>query len=114
MMLAIVVPAPQPMPGLRPLDWMIGCWETHRGTTRSRESWSRAGDDLLMGISYTVDREGKTKEFEFLRITTQAGQVVYLAQPSGNPVTVFTLAPSPAEREAIFSNRDHDFPKRVG
>jgi uncharacterized protein DUF6265 len=63
-------------------------------------------------MSYSL-RAGKVTEFEFLRLEVRQGKLVYLAQPNGNPVTVFELVPGGNGREAVFANSTHDFPKRV-
>jgi hypothetical protein len=102
----------QPAPGAKALDWMTGCWTTRRGEASSWESWTRASDEVMFGVSYTL-RAGKVTEFEFLRVEVRQGRLVYLAQPNGNPVTAFELVPGGNPREAIFANPAHDFPKRV-
>jgi len=102
----------QPAPNLKALDWMIGCWTTRGGERTSWESWTKASDDVMLGMSYSM-RAGKVTEFEFLRVEVRQGKLVYLAQPNGNPVTAFELVPGENAREAIFINPTHDFPKRV-
>ena len=102
----------QPASNLTALDWMIGCWTTRAGERTSWESWTKASDDVMLGMSYSL-RAGKVTEFEFLRVEVRQGKLVYLAQPSGNPVTPFELVPGGNAREAVFANPTHDFPKRV-
>ena len=108
----LVVQPSQPAPNVRALDWMIGCWTTGRGEPSSWESWTKASDDVMLGVSYTL-RAGKVTEFEFLRVEMRQGRLVYLAQPNGNPATAFELVAAGNPREAIFANPSHDFPKRV-
>src|SRR6476469_4933762 len=84
---------PADAPTVKSVSWMVGCWMTQRGETTSWESWTRASDQVMYGVSYTVDKTGSVREFEFLRIAVVDGRLVYLAQPNGNPATVFTLAP---------------------
>jgi hypothetical protein len=102
----------QPPTTVKVLDWMVGCWTTQGGERSSWESWTRASDDVMLGMSYSL-RAGKITEFEFLRVEVRQGKLVYLAQPNGNPVTPFELVPGANAREAIFANPTHDFPKRV-
>ena len=112
---ALMAPATQPAaPTVKTLEWMTGCWTTKRGETTSFESWTKANDEVMFGVSYTLGRTGKVQEFEFLRVAVQDGRLVYLAQPGGNPVTAFALTPGGNAREAVFANPAHDFPKRVG
>jgi len=102
----------QPAPSVKALEWMTGCWTSRRGETSSWESWTRASDEAMFGVSYTL-RAGKVTEFEFLRVEARQGGLVYLAQPNGNPVTAFELVAGGNPREAVFANLTHDFPKRV-
>ena len=102
----------QPAPNVKALDWMVGCWTTRAGERTSWESWTKASDDVMLGMSYSL-RAGKVTEFEFLRVEVRQGKLVYLAQPNGNPVTAFELVPGGNAREAVFANPTHDFPKRV-
>jgi len=94
------------------LGWMVGCWTGSRGATTFRESWTRADDDLLLGVSYTA-KAGKVEAFEFLRVATRQGRVVYRAQPGGRPETVFERTATTGAKQAVFTNPAHDFPKRV-
>ena len=64
----------------------------------------------MLGVSQTV-RPDRT-EFEFLRIERAAGQVEYVAQPSGRPPTRFRMSDASATH-AEFSNPEHDFPQRI-
>jgi hypothetical protein len=111
---ALIAPPAQPAPNVKTLEWMTGCWTSQRGEATSFESWTKANDEVMFGVSYTLGRAGKLDEFEFLRVAVRDGRLVYLAQPGGNPVTVFALTPGSNSREAVFANPAHDFPKRVG
>jgi len=104
----------QPAPSVKALEWMTGCWMTTRGESTSYESWTKASDEVMFGMSYTLAATGKVSEFEFLRVAVRDGKLAYLAQPGGNPVTVFEHTPGTNAREAVFANPTHDFPKRVG
>ena len=103
----------QTAPNVRTLEWMTGCWLGRNSETTFWESWTRGSDDVMFGVSYTLGRTGKLEGFEFLRVAVRDGRLVYLAQPNGDPVTPFVLAPGGNAREAVFANPSHDFPKRV-
>ena len=113
-LMMLLAQAAQPAPTVKTLEWMTGCWTTQRGEATSFESWTKATDEVMFGVSYTLGKAGRLDEFEFLRVAVRDGRLVYLAQPGGNPVTVFTLTPGGNAREAVFANPAHDFPKRVG
>jgi hypothetical protein len=104
---------PAPSHGVSAVQWMTGCWSGTRGDTTFHERWTRAGNELLLGVSYSIDKAGKVESFEFLRVEVRGGQLVYVAQPNGRPETVFTRSLPSDTNEAMFANPAHDFPKRV-
>ena len=70
-----------------------------------------AGGSML-GMSRTV-ADGKTREFEFMRIAQEeSGGVFFIAHPSGQKEARFKLIKADG-REVIFENSTHDFPQRV-
>jgi len=70
-----------------------------------------AGGSML-GMSRTV-ADGKTREFEFMRIAREeSGDIFFIANPSGQKEARFKLIKADA-REVIFENPAHDFPQRV-
>ena len=64
----------------------------------------------MLGVSQTIRPE--RTEFEFLRIERAAGNVDYVAQPSGRPPTRFRMTDASAAH-ADFANPEHDFPQRI-
>lgn len=99
-----------------PLDglaWMAGCWRSERGGVLSEEQWMAPAGGAMFGTSRTV-RDGRLVEFEFLEIRARDGGVDYVAHPSGQATTTFTLrAPDDDGRDAVFENPEHDFPRRI-
>ena len=70
-----------------------------------------AGGNML-GVSHTV-AEGRTREFEFMRIMQDAnGDIFFVANPSGQRDARFKLTTS-TKTEARFENPNHDFPQRI-
>jgi predicted methyltransferase len=93
--------------------WLAGCWSGQRGASTFREIWTEAGPDLMVGMGVTI-RPGKPAEFEYLRIQSREGGVVYVAQPGGVPPTEFELSAAASSADTfVFVNPRHDFPKRV-
>jgi hypothetical protein len=95
------------------LGWLSGYWCSESGGRLIEEYWLPAHGDpgLMIGLSRTV-KGGKTVNFEFLRITLDAGGANYLAQPQAVPPIAFRLT-AKGEGWARFENPQHDFPKRV-
>ncbi|HVG03532.1 MAG TPA: DUF6265 family protein [Burkholderiaceae bacterium] len=92
--------------------FMAGCWAGEHADSRrsSYELWVAPKAERMLGVSQTM-RPDRT-EFEFLRIERTAGQVDYVAQPSGRPPTRFRMSDASATH-AEFVNPEHDFPQRI-
>ena len=120
-------PAPadaQPMPAsaadavspLAQLAWLEGCWRGNVNKREFREHWLPLRGDLLVGISHTV-MDGKTLDYEYLRLERRADGVYYVAVPSGQKETAFKLAevttPEGGDVLFAFANPAHDFPQRI-
>jgi hypothetical protein len=65
----------------------------------------------MMGMSRTVVRD-TVREFETLRIEMRNGVPAYVAMPSGQKETVFSLT-AVSDTSVVFANPAHDFPQRI-
>jgi len=99
-----------PSDGISVLSWMAGDWQTG-GPVQSEEHWTEPAGGTMIGMSRTLSGD-KTVFFEFLRIETRADGIYYVAQPKGRPGTDFK-AIEVSDRHVVFSNPQHDFPKRI-
>jgi hypothetical protein len=94
------------------LGWLAGCWE---GTLSSgavyEETWLAPRGGVLVGVA-RMTRDGRALSFEFMRIFDEQGTLVYAAQPSGRPPTLFR-ATAVASDDVTFENPEHDFPQRI-
>lgn len=98
----------------RPADelaWLAGCWEHEEAGFRREEQWMRPDGGTLVGMSRSV-AGGRTVEYEYLRIEERDGQLAYVAVPSGQAETAFTLEEI-TDRSVSFAAPDHDFPQRI-
>ena len=93
------------------LAWLAGCWTQPRNNGVVEEHWMAPRGGSMLGMSRTVIN-GKTVEYEFLRIADVAGAMSYVARPSGQAEAVFTLK-SIEDGVVVFENPTHDFPQRV-
>ena len=94
------------------LAWLAGCWASDGGEAGSGEQWTVPAGRTLLGVSRTV-QNSRTVAHEFLQIReTEAGEIAYIAQPSGQTEATFLMVRL-AEREVVFENPDHDFPQRI-
>jgi hypothetical protein len=93
------------------MSWLAGCWKGDGPDSDSLEQWMQPAAGLMLGISRTV-KDGRVREYEFMRITEANGSLVYTAIPSGQAQASFTLI-SDSDREFVFENKAHDFPQRI-
>ena len=94
------------------LSFLTGDWLTTSGGTQVDEHWTAVAGGTLMGLSRTVNA-GRTLGFEYLRIETRPDGIFYVAHPRAkSPGTDFKLVRL-QDREAVFENLAHDFPKRI-
>lgn len=94
------------------LAWLAGCWQPEKGDAGSGEHWLAPAGGTMLGVSRTV-RNGKTVEFEFMQLRTNAeGKLVFIALPSGQQETTF-VASTVTEDSVTFENPQHDFPQKV-
>ena len=66
---------------------------------------------MMLGTGQTM-KDGKTVEFEFMRIHEEKGETFFTAKPSGQPEASFKLI-SYKDGKVVFENPQHDFPQRV-
>lgn len=95
------------------LAWMSGSWQSGPDShARVEEYWTRPLGGSMIGMSRTIV-EGKTVEFEFLRVEQRGDAIYYVASPEGRcPGTDFKLTRLSGQ-VAVFENPEHDFPKRI-
>ncbi len=91
--------------------WLAGCWQVEGGTTVVEEQWMRPRGGTMLGMSRTV-RDGRTVEWELVRIEVREDRLVYVAEPSGQALAEF---PEVALTDSVvsFENPEHDFPQRI-
>lgn len=101
-----------PSASVQDLAWLSGCWASIDGEAGSGETWTAPAGGTLLGVSRTVKR-GKTVAHELMQIReTGAGQIAFIALPSGQSEASFPLVRLSGQ-EAVFENSQHDFPQRV-
>ena len=107
-----IMPASASPDSISDLAWLSGCWATTNQETGSGEQWMPPAGGTMLGMNRTV-RDSKTVAFEFMRIVEQDdGGLEFIASPSGQAMASFLMV-SVKDREVIFENPDHDFPRRI-
>jgi len=93
------------------MAWLKGCWIQARPNGVVEELWMAPGGGTMLGLGRTV-RDGKLREYEFVRIVETEGSLAYIAKPSGQDEATFPLVNLTPD-QAVFENPAHDFPQRV-
>jgi hypothetical protein len=96
------------------LGWISGCWTSENKDTNSSvsEFWTMVAGESMLGVGRTI-KNGKTVDYEYLRIALYEKGIFYVAKPKANaeetPFRLTKLTPS----EAVFENPAHDFPQKI-
>jgi hypothetical protein len=93
------------------LGWLAGCWSAEGAEAGSVEHWLPPAGGTMLGVSRTI-KNGATVAHEYMQIRTVDGKLAFIALPSGQKETTFTLAKL-GKGEVTFENPKHDFPQRV-
>jgi hypothetical protein len=93
------------------IGWLAGCWELEGGGTVIEEQWMRPRGGSMLGMSRTI-RAGRTVGWELVRIEVRAARLVYVAEPSGQPMAEFAEV-ALTDSSVSFENPYHDFPQRI-
>jgi len=104
---------------LAPLGWLEGCWRGTVNKREYREHWMPLRGNLLIGASHTV-AEGKTQDYEYLRLEARPDGVYYVVTPSGKKEAAFRLAEQTVDRTDnrndaifVFVNTAQEFPEKI-
>ncbi|MEP6996771.1 MAG: DUF6265 family protein [Betaproteobacteria bacterium] len=102
---------------LAPLAWVGGCWEGKVNQRDFREEWLPLAGDMMIGVSQTT-LQGKTVDYEYLRLEPRPGGVFYVAAPSGKNEAAFRLASqSSVDGDEVFTfvntTPGAEYPQRI-
>lgn len=101
------------------LAWLEGCWTSNVNRREVREQWLPLRGNLMLGMSHTVI-QGKTQDYEYLRIESRPDGVYYVALPSGQNatrfkyegMTVVTMGDR-SDDAFVFANTSVEFPQKI-
>lgn len=108
---------PAPAEALASLDWLGGCWRGTVNQREFREQWLPAGGGMMIGAGHTV-LQGRTQDYEYLRLEARGDGLYYVALPSGQKETTFRLAGTARDEASgadiwTFANVAEGFPQRI-
>jgi hypothetical protein len=111
--LALAAPAAAaPADDVARLAWMAGTWIDEKPGVTTRETWLAPLGGAMAGASQ-ANRPGKPAFIEHVKITAEPAGATYTASLSGQAPVPFVLLPGGKDGEAVFENKDHDFPQRI-
>jgi uncharacterized protein DUF6265 len=97
------------------LGWLQGCWDGKVNQRDFREEWLPLRGEMMIGASQTV-LQGKTQDFEYLRLELRPDGVYYVAIPSGKKESPFRLKGKSTDGDDeifTFENTVDEFPQRI-
>ena len=99
------------------LGWLAGCWRGSVNQRVFREQWLPLAGGMMLGAGQTVT-QGRTQDYEYLRIESRAEGVFYVTQAAGQKDASFRF--SSVTRDEVnpatlytFENVVPDFPQRL-
>ena len=96
------------------ISWLIGTWSGRdMNDLTFNENWERDGKNSFTGSGSTVTPDGDTIFKETLKINLVEGTPYYVATVPGNKGPVLFKMVKGDKQNAIFENREHDFPQRI-
>jgi hypothetical protein len=103
---------PAPAPQIDKLAWLAGSWRMEKTGRVVDEQWLAPAAGTMLGVSRTVAKN-RVVEFEFMQIREgPGGTLFFVAQPSGDKEAAYQLV-TLTDTEAVFENKEHDFPQRI-
>jgi hypothetical protein len=102
---------------LASLDWLQGCWRGSVNQREFREHWLPAAGGMMIGAGHTV-MQGRTQDYEYLRLESRPDGVYYVALPSGQKEASFRLTGRTRDEASgadifTFANVAEGFPQRI-
>lgn len=103
---------------MKDVSFLSGCWSAQNGNMTTTESWTKAFENIMQGISQTKNSLNEVIEYEFLKIEKMPdGTLVYTPYVNGQQVPGFTYDPTLSQdnngEKAVFTNAQNDFPTLI-
>ncbi|MEO5764127.1 MAG: DUF6265 family protein [Casimicrobiaceae bacterium] len=100
---------------LASLAWLEGCWRGSVNQREFREHWLPLRGGMMIGASQNV-LQGKTLDYEYLRLESRADGIHYVALPSDKSPADFRLATAVSDDRGThfaFVNVADAFPQQL-
>jgi hypothetical protein len=96
---------------LSALAWMAGTWTGTQDGVEMEELWMAPKGNSMLALHRDV-KDGRTIDFEFLRIEATPEGITYWASPRAKPPTPFRMVEL-KDKRVVFENAEHAFPRRI-
>lgn len=109
--------AAAPAGTLDAFGWLQGCWQGTVNQRDFRENWLPPGGGMMIGAGHTV-MQGRTQDYEYLRLETRPDGLYYVTLPSGQKEAAFRLSGTQHDDVSgadlwTFANTAEGFPQRI-
>ena len=95
------------------LSWILGDWQANTKSHTVTEVWFRLDAERFAGKAVWLKKSTGVARAEDLLIAAMGDEVFYLAKIASNPYPVPFKLTSCKPGRAVFTNPQHDFPKRL-
>ena len=108
-------PAADTMPrDLAAYQWLLGDWRADAGKQFVHETWQVNDERSFAGIGSMENREtGARRVSERIELVARDGKVFYIPTVPHNPAPVVFELVSDDPHVLVFTNPEHDFPKKI-
>jgi hypothetical protein len=97
---------------LSALAFMSGHWVQKNEREDVQESWLGPRGNVMVATNLTLT-SGRAASFEFLRIASKDGAIVYFASPGGRAPVEFPAKEVVANERIVFENPANAYPTRI-
>ncbi|MGE5089822.1 MAG: DUF6265 family protein [Candidatus Levyibacteriota bacterium] len=100
---------------LAPLSWLQGCWRGEVNHREFREYWMPPQGDIMVGVGQLA-LDGKMNDYEYLRLQSTDGAIVFSQFSGDRKELAFKLATTTTDNKDTvftFANTAAGFPARL-
>lgn len=99
---------------LNEFHWLLGDWVADNGKSVTIESWQQVSPHTFEGFGESnLKSSNKRQSVELLRLVEMNNEIFYIAKPQQNKHPVGFKLTQCTNKNAVFENPDHDFPKKL-
>jgi hypothetical protein len=99
---------------IQSIDWLLGYWVADDGKSITIEHWKKVSPQSFEGYGETRKKHSNERQTgESLRLVEMANELFYLAKPEQNDFPVAFKLTQCSQKNAVFENSTHDFPKKL-